>query len=332
MAIEIEFQAYLGQRTYQLSTVKYHRMLTPTERLSATLQLREEFRTRDGAGFQALFADIMARKYRNDFDRVCPWGRDGDRKNDGYLRSERKLFQCYAPRRLGQGPTLEKVHEDFHGALPHWQAHFDEWVLVHNETDGTPAFLEQSLLDLSTAHAPLRLVSWGFDQVRDLLLTLPRQDVVDIVGELISDEVMASLEFQDIAPVLEYVAGQEVPHDLPIVPVPADKLNANLLSEDVKQWIKFGLRKAPLIRQTIDRHYDSTLGDRVAEAFREKYNNLKSLGLTGDRIFDELKVFAGFPRTDSRRQAATLALLSHLFESCDIFESPRELIAPMGSA
>jgi hypothetical protein len=53
-----------------------------------------------GDAFQDFFSSIMELRYPGDFARVRPWGKFGDRKNDGYLRSQRKLFQCYAPRGL----------------------------------------------------------------------------------------------------------------------------------------------------------------------------------------------------------------------------------------
>jgi len=298
-------------------------MLTTMEQVAARTQLRSEIRQRDGMAFQSLFADIMVRRYRDDFSRVAPWGRDGDRKNDGYLRSARQLFQCYAPKELAQQPMLAKIDTDFKGALPHWEAHFDEWVLVHNELEGTPAWAEQRLRDFEEIHRPLRLSAWGFDHLKDRLLALSRTDVVEIVGQLATDEDFASLEFNDILSVLKHVAATEPAEDLPVIPVPSAKLEANLLSEDVKHLIRSGLRKAQLVRETINRHYDPELGDRTAAWFRRQYQELRSRGLSGDEIFDDLKLKAGFPRSDSRRQAASIALLTHLFESCDIFEAPR---------
>ncbi|QBD80397.1 hypothetical protein EPA93_32265 [Ktedonosporobacter rubrisoli] len=39
-----------------------------------------------GNAFQDFFSEIMEKCHPSDFQRVRPWGRMGDRKNDGYLR------------------------------------------------------------------------------------------------------------------------------------------------------------------------------------------------------------------------------------------------------
>ena len=52
-----------------------------------------DFIKKKGAAFQDFFSEIMGKGYPEDFIRTRPWGRSGDRKNDGYLKSRRILFQ-----------------------------------------------------------------------------------------------------------------------------------------------------------------------------------------------------------------------------------------------
>ena len=96
-----------------------------------------------------------------DFTRVRPWGNVGDRKNDGYLRSKRYLFQCFGPddvRPLSK--CINKIKADFKGALPYWQQHFDQWIFVHNDPKGLPPDVLKLLLDLSKKHSPLVATQW----------------------------------------------------------------------------------------------------------------------------------------------------------------------------
>jgi hypothetical protein len=67
-----------------------------------------------------------------------PWGNQGDRKNDGFLKSERRLFQVYAPNEMEAAKAKTKITADFEGAKEHWGKHFDKWTFVHNATDGLP--------------------------------------------------------------------------------------------------------------------------------------------------------------------------------------------------
>jgi hypothetical protein len=89
------------------------------------LMFRSAFREKKADEFQAFFSTIMEMRYPADFVRVRPWGAAGDWKNDGYLRSKRMLFQCYAPNSMRPADCVSKITEDFKGALPHWRQFFD---------------------------------------------------------------------------------------------------------------------------------------------------------------------------------------------------------------
>ena len=79
-----------------------------------------------GNEFQNFFADLMEKRYPGgDFIRVRPWGKTGDRKNDGYLKSQRTLFQVYAPNEMSETEAIGKINDDFSGALPYWREYFD---------------------------------------------------------------------------------------------------------------------------------------------------------------------------------------------------------------
>ncbi len=241
----------------------------------------------------------MARRYPGDYQPQAPWGKDGDRKNDGYLKSERQLFQCYAPRELAQQPTVTKIAEDFAGALPHWEKYFGTWVFVHNVIPGTPAFVTEELLRLESAHRPLRLIPWGYHEVSARALELPRTDLVALLGAPVSEEGLASLSFQDIAVVVDTIACKATPPDSVVRPVPANKLSANQLSNSVESFLRVGMRKADLVGQFFANWYDVTLGDRTARAFKERYTVVKAAGHTPDEIFSDLWVFAGNAPTNA---------------------------------
>jgi len=107
----------------------------------------------------------MAKAHPSDFMPCWPWGSVGDRKNDGYLKSERILFQVYTPNELKVSRTIAKIYTDFTEALPHWKDHFDTWVFVHNATDGLPPDVIASLLDLQKRHPQVNVTHWGFEEL-----------------------------------------------------------------------------------------------------------------------------------------------------------------------
>lgn len=85
------------------------------------LKFRCAFMERRGDSFQDFFSSIMELRHPADFQRVRPWGSAGDWKNDGYLRSSRTLFQCYAPNELKVADCLTKIDAEFASATPHWK-------------------------------------------------------------------------------------------------------------------------------------------------------------------------------------------------------------------
>ncbi len=119
-----------------------------------------------GNTFQEFFEKLMGFAYKADFMACRPWGNRGDRKNDGFLKSERRLFQVYAPNEMTESKAIKKIQEDFEGALLHWGEHFDRWVFVHNADGGLPPHVQMVVLDFEKEHQGVMLEPWGLEELR----------------------------------------------------------------------------------------------------------------------------------------------------------------------
>lgn len=125
-----------------------------------------------GTAFQDLFSDVMEQTYPRDFQRVRPHGALGDFKCDGYLPSQKTVFQVYGPDEVRSLRTLlKKIQDDFDGALQFWKDRMSRWVFVHNCLTGLPAPAVQLLDDLGKQHPELQVENWGY---QDLLQVLRR--------------------------------------------------------------------------------------------------------------------------------------------------------------
>lgn len=283
------------------------------------LNFQVAFMARKGSEFQDFFAAIMEKRYPGDFVRVRPWGNIGDRKCDGYLESKRILFQCYAPNELSSLQCVAKIDKDFRGALPHWREHFDFWVFVHNDRSGLNADVLKKLLDLSTQHAPLKALPWGFEELRQETMMLDAAHLSSLFGVAPSRQGMIEVGLDDLAPILDHIARLAPVPDPDIRPVPADKLQRNLLSDNVGTLLRAGMSRADLVRKYFK--LKPTLQDQIAESFRFRYGNLRSRNESPDDIFASLQRFAAGERLPSpSTQSAVLAILAFFFEECDIFE------------
>lgn len=275
-----------------------------------------------GSEFQSFFTDLMEKCYpEGDFIRVRPWGKAGDQKNDGYLRSKRILFQVYAPNEMKEADALRKIDDDFNGALPYWKEHFNTWVFMHNAWAGLSPGITKKLLDLDEANVEITVKPWGMEDLKKELFQLSEENIQDLLGHAPSMRDFLKLGFEDLTPILDQITRQPAPNTPDLRQVPRDKIAINSLSDDVETLINAGRRKSILVKKFFEQYPHPEYGDQVVRAFQTKYETLKDEGCVPDEIFMKLQIYAGGELTlDPKHQAAVLSVLAYLFDECDIFE------------
>jgi len=276
--------------------------------------------------FQDFFSEIMEKCHPGDFQRVRPWGNVGDRKNDGYLASQKILFQVYAPNEMEAAKTIAKIDEDYRGAMPYWQQYFTTWVFVHNSQSGLGPDVARKLLDLDQSPPrEVRVVRWGFEELRRKVFSLEQVDLAALLGPAPSSQTMLNTGIPELQIVLRAIGTQAPPEPVDLHPIPPGKLDSNGLSEAAKTLIKHGGLRRRVVRQLFSNWPDPQFGDRVASAFRDRYAALRAANLDPTSIFMELQAFAGgLQRGTPEHESAVVTVLAYLFEACDIFEPPGE--------
>jgi hypothetical protein len=277
-----------------------------------------------GNTFQTFFNELMSRAYKSDYMPCRPWGNRGDRKNDGFLKSERRLFQVYAPNEMNENETIKKINEDFEGAKDYWGDYFDNWVFVHNARDGVPPHVQKKMLDLENANPGIKLHLWGLEELRDIFRRLLREDLESWLGYAPNVRSKINMGFEEIRVVLESIALKKLDTRMPIKKVRSKKIEANQLSDSIAALLKQGITKSYLVKDFFSKWHDPTFGEHVAETFRKKYEELRE-NLTPDEIFFELQSWVGGPmRGTPEHEMAVLTVIAYYFEDCDIFEEPKE--------
>lgn len=160
------------------------------------LTFEVRFRRCLGTEFQSLFEELMSQRHPGDFMPCSPWGNVGDKKNDGFLKSEKVLFQVYAPREMSAAEAKKKIGEDFSGALKHWQDKFDRWVFVHN-ADGLPPHIHELIQGLERDNQGVTLDVWGFPELKSEFIKLSEARRRDWLGPVPSSHRKSG--FDDIA-------------------------------------------------------------------------------------------------------------------------------------
>jgi hypothetical protein len=91
----------------------------------------------------------------------------------------------------------------------------------------------------------------------------------------------------------------------------------------VREYLIHGLRFVKQVADYYELYKDILVRDETAAAFRGRYQELQSTGLSPDEIFQELFVYVvGNRLPDSATLTSVYSILSYFFQTCDIFEEP----------
>jgi hypothetical protein len=293
-----------------------------------SMKFEVEYAHRRGNAFQDFFADVMGRRFPDDYRPVRPWGQQGDRKNDGYLPSQRQLFQVYAPSEYRAAELVAKMDEDWAGAIEYWEQFFDTWIFVHNDVEGLAPAVDLKLQELDSAHEHVRSTAWGRAKLRNVTLDLGPADLTDLFGPPVTSDAVAQIGVPEIKPLIRHLGALPPVAPEEVRPVPADKADINLLSDSTRSLLYLGMRKSPLVAKYFNhQRMAPDLRDRVAGLFRARYERHRDAGLDPDTIFGELQDFVVGGGHHPVSDAGALAVLAFFFEECDIYEE-----APVGHA
>jgi hypothetical protein len=103
---------------------------------------------------------------------------------------------------------------------------------------------------------------------------------------------------------------------------PTLKLQRNGLTNSTAQLLTMGFLQVREVDNFITAvaAIDPTFPERLKAGFVGHYEELKIAGIDGDALFEILHQFASANSREFRRQASGLAVLSYLFEKCEVFE------------
>lgn len=275
-----------------------------------------------GIAYQTLFEKIMVERHGKDFVKIKPWGAAGDWKADGYLQSTKTVFQVYAPHELKVSDTLKKIDEDFVGALNKWGKNMRCWTFVHNSYEGIPPAILSKIQTLKEQYNNISFELLDPDGLQKILFDLKDAFLESLYGYSPTRNDLTGVTASNIKNVIDAISRENGNSNKEMTPVSSRKLHVNNLSHDVKSLIKVGLTKSEAVNIYFSRNYNPKLGDEIASTFKKKYDELKETGLPPDNIFAALQQFiSGEHIKEPRDQVAALAVLTYLFERCDIFEN-----------
>lgn len=135
--------------------------------------------------FEDFFSEIMEKRYTKDFQRIRPYGNIGDKKCDGYLTIDKEItiFQVYAPNEIKAVDTINKIEEDFAGALGHWKE-MNRWVFVYNDQQGLPPNVQQKIKEIQSNNSHISMENWGFESLKKIAFELDENNLASLLGHV----------------------------------------------------------------------------------------------------------------------------------------------------
>jgi hypothetical protein len=244
--------------------------------------------------------------------------------SDGLLLSELKLYACYAPEVFDYDKVIDKFEGDLSKAIEKRGDQFETFVFVHNDLRGIHPAVSKAFPNFAAAHPDISLEIFGHRRFRDLLVTLSRESVEDILGrELPLKEMVYGAGIDELESLLDHLSELRVRQSdaAAIKPVSNRKLAYNDFSDEMRDDV----RKAMIRSADIDHYYasriDTTERDEVANAFRQEYFSIRETCDDSDQIVYYLEQFVmGNAHAPLKKRLATTAVISYFFQTCDIFE------------
>ena len=280
----------------------------------------------DGQTFEDLFTQIMSYAI-SDFRKIKAWGNIGDRKNDGYIPSRGVYYQVFAPEdiRKNYPQAISKINTDFQGLINQWNPVNEFYFVVNDKYNGVHADSEQTLKDIEKKHS---LDACGFFTSTDLekqLFELSDDQILAIVGFLPNPDLL-SLDYSALNEVVGYIM------QLPLAPIAGEikfpdwdeKIKFNGLTDYPRFLLNHGSQQLGALNTYLMQN--TTLADELQKQMTGVYDVIlkewKEFRITGDNIFWEI-IQKCSPKWEQTYQNAVVTIMAKYFESCDLFEEPK---------
>lgn len=297
-------------------------VLTQQQQLYAKVVFEAQFADLYEDAFQDYFQKLMQYRYPT-FLPVRTHGNIGDQGSDGLCTLENKLFACYGPHAHDDKATSKKFRVDLASSLIKRPGQFTTFVFVHNDRRGMHPKIATELVEAKHNHPALTFEQMGKVAIWREFMRLELPEAQDMLGQaILVQELVYGIGLADLDPLLAHLSrNRNVTR--PAQAVPMHKIEFNGFSLDNQHYLVHGMRFAKQIKDYYQGLGDPNAEDETAIAFRERYSELRALGLTPDEILHELFIYvSGTMVPDSARLTSTYTILSYFCQRCDIFDEP----------
>ncbi|MGV8162408.1 MAG: hypothetical protein ACP5N2_03710 [Candidatus Nanoarchaeia archaeon] len=293
----------------------------------ARKEFQLQIRQLKGVAFQDFFTKIM--QYSDsEFESVKPWGNLGDRKNDGFIKSQGKYFQVYAP----EDPTLKikeainKLKTDFEGLYEFWESKYKikQFFFVFNDAQTNP-LLENELSELSKTHPNTKFDVLLNHQLEEIFIKLPKSQIQILVGGIpSSEELLKDLDYSllpaIITKLLDLKFDDTEIHTKTIAPDFDEKIKFNKLHRS-QHYLNNAYFQLSKLKEFFSE--DPEQKELLKNKFVNLYNQAKSEYPDDEDLQFHYILSKVAPDNRACVKNVIITLMTLYFESCDIFNEPK---------
>lgn len=309
-------------------------VIGPVDKYIVRIMLQNKIYKCSGQSYEDLFCQI-AKHVNPNFELVKAHGSSGDKKNDGFDKTNGTFYQVFAPDDIAKYGTIKegakKLRTDFDGLFAFWNKlcpikHY--YFVINDKYKGVPPEIHTVLLELSSEYTEISFDFYLAKNLEDDFLSLSQDDIISIIG--LPPDPTLQLDYSALSSVIEHLMNSvpEETNDLRfLVPDFEEKIRFNNLSDKVATQMRAASYQVGSLERFFYQNSEYTRADiqrRIVASYHTcaaavdhslpNYSDLVFLG-----IIDDI-----YPNGSMAIKNAIIILMAYYFESCDIFEPPEK--------
>jgi len=295
------------------------------EKMLLRVMFKNKIYKSDGQAFEDLFTSVMNYAEKG-FQSIKPWGNIGDRKNDGYVKRTGTYYQVFAPEEIEKSypSTVKKLHTDFNGLINQWSPVNSFYFVINDKYKGVNADAEQEIQKIKEGHGLEDAAILTAKDIENKLFELEEDQIFSIVGLLPDPSNIKNIDYSILNEVIGHIMELPIQPNVEgkmVLPDWDEKIQFNKLSDTVAGY----LNTASFQLHNLE-SYLSDNSDFVADELRDKINEVyqqEKARSSGDQLFMSM-VEQLSPKQTQPYQNTVIIIMAKYFETCDIFEEPKE--------
>lgn len=169
--------------------------MNPIDKNYLFLQFKNKIYSKNGNNFQSFFESIMEKAY-SDFQKIKPYGNQGDGGNDGYRKNSGVYYQVYAPHSpsIKEAEAARKIKKDFKKLKNNWNeiSEIKEYSFVFNDKySGSIQKLESTISELKEDNPTIRFTLFLAKDLEEVFFKLNKTDILNLGFNIDSRKIIS---------------------------------------------------------------------------------------------------------------------------------------------